>query len=68
MDDENVRRLRSVPEPYLTRKELAEHLHIGLTKLDQLVKEGMPSYTWQMRVRRFKLSEVERWLRDRGGE
>jgi excisionase family DNA binding protein len=57
--------LRSEAEVYLTRHQVAERLGISLTKLDQLVKDGCPSYTWGLRVRRFKFSEVERWLRAR---
>lgn len=57
--------IRGEPEVYLTRRQLAARLHIGLTKLDELVKAGMPSHTWGLRVRRFKFSECERWLRDR---
>jgi excisionase family DNA binding protein len=61
----DVHQLRPEPEPYLTRRELAGRLHIGLTKLDELVKDGMPSHTWGMRIRRFRYSECERWLRQR---
>lgn len=57
--------LRGVAEVYITRRQLAARLEISLTKLDQLVREGMPSYTWGMRVRRFRFSEVEQWLRRR---
>ena len=52
-------------ERYLKREELAERLGIGLTKLDELVKDGMPSHTWGLRVRRFLWSEVRRWLAER---
>lgn len=58
--------IRSEGEVYITRRQLAERLGIGLTKLDELVKEpGFPSYTWGLRVRRFRASEVDRWLRER---
>lgn len=61
----DVPQLRPEPEPYLTRREIAERLHIGLTKLDELVKEGLPSHTWGLRIRRFRFGEVESWLRAR---
>lgn len=57
--------LRGEAEVYLTRRQVAARLGIGLTKLDELVRAGMPSYSWGLRVRRFKFSEVERWLRQR---
>lgn len=57
--------LRGEAEVYLKREQVAERLNIGLTTLDAYVKEGMPSYTWGLRIRRFKFSEVERWLRRR---
>lgn len=57
--------LRGEAEVYLTRQQVADRLNIGLTTLDAYVKEGMPSYTWGLRIRRFKFSEVERWLRRR---
>jgi excisionase family DNA binding protein len=57
--------IRSEGEVYITRAQLAERLGIGLTKLDQLVKEGMPSHSWGLRVRRFRMSEVDRYLRER---
>lgn len=55
--------LRSEAEVYLTRRQVAERLQVSLTTLDGYVKAGMPSYSWGLRVRRFKFSEVERWLK-----
>lgn len=57
---------RREPEPWLTRAELAQALHLHVTTIDRLVKEGMPSETWGLRSRRFLLSRVEAWLRERG--
>lgn len=63
--ESNVVQLRGEAEVYLTRRQVAARLQIGLTKLDGYVKAGMPSHSWDLRVRRFKFSEVERWLRER---
>jgi hypothetical protein len=52
-------------ERYLSRRELADRLGIGLTSLDKLVSEGMTSHTWGLRTRKFLWSEVQRWLRER---
>jgi phage terminase Nu1 subunit (DNA packaging protein) len=49
-------------ERYLSREELAERLGVGLTTLDKMRKQGMPSHTWQLRTRKFLWSEVRRWL------
>jgi excisionase family DNA binding protein len=62
---ENVVNLQSAPELYLTRRQLAERLGIGLSTVDKFVRLGMPSYTWGIRTRRFRVSECERWLRER---
>lgn len=53
------------PEPYLSRKQLAKRLGVGLTTVDKLVKEGLPSETWGLRTRRFQMSKVSAWLRER---
>jgi excisionase family DNA binding protein len=60
-----VVQLRPEAEVYLTRRQVAERLNVGLSTLDKYVREGMPSYQWSLRIRRFKFSEVERWLRAR---
>lgn len=60
---DNVVSLRVEAEVYLTRRQVAERLQVSLTTLDGYVKRGCPSYSWGLRVRRFKFSEVERWLR-----
>jgi excisionase family DNA binding protein len=65
---ENVVNLQSAPELYLTRKQLAEKLNIGLSTVDKFVREGCPSHTWGIRTRRFRLGEVESWLRARERE
>jgi excisionase family DNA binding protein len=52
-------------EPYMDRKQLAGLLGVSTWTVDRLVKEGMPSYTWGMRVRRFRASEALEWLQAR---
>jgi excisionase family DNA binding protein len=53
-------------ERYISRRELATRLGIGLTSLDKLVKEkDLPSHDWGLRTRKFLWSEVQRWDRDR---
>jgi excisionase family DNA binding protein len=53
------------PDRYLTRDELAEHLGVVTKTVDRMRREGCPSYTFARRLRRFRLAEVESWLRDR---
>lgn len=62
---ESVTPIRSEGECYLTRQQVADRLQVGLTTLDKYVKEGMPSYSWGLRVRRFRFSECDRWLHER---
>jgi excisionase family DNA binding protein len=67
----NVRELPSrppatvVPDRYLSRVEIAEHLGVSLKTIDRNVREGCPSYTFGRRLRRFRLAEVEAWLERR---
>lgn len=59
--------VRREPEDYLSRAELADALHLGLTTIDRFRKEpGFPEETWGLRTPRFLLSRVEAWLRERG--
>lgn len=57
----------STPEPerYVTRRELAQLMGIGLTTLDRFVEDGMPSETWGLRTRRFLPSQAIAWARAR---
>lgn len=52
-------------EPWLTRRDLAEHLQVCVKTVDNLVAAGMPSIK-PGRFRRFRLSQVEPWLEQRG--
>lgn len=54
------------PERYLTREELADRQNVSVRTVDRWVREGIPSETWGMRIRRFRVPDVERWLRKRG--
>jgi hypothetical protein len=56
-----------VPDRYLSRAELAEHLGVCVKTVDRMRREGCPSRTYGRRLRRFRLSEVEGWLRGREG-
>lgn len=65
---ENVIQLpttRSTGEPWVSRKELAEHLGVCLKTVDNLVRAGMPSLKLG-KSRRFRVSAVEGWLEHRG--
>ena len=65
MSTSNVTPLRGEPEVYINRQQLAQRLGVGLTTVDAWRVEGMPSHTWGLRVRRFRFSECEQWLRKR---
>lgn len=53
-------------EEYLTRAELAAELKVHVTTIDRWRADGMPSKPWGPRIRRFLMSEVEKWLEDEG--
>jgi len=64
-----VREARGVtPTPgerYITADELADAMGVSRSTVKRWVRAGVPSETWGMRVRRFRLSEVEAWARER---
>lgn len=47
---------------FLTRAELAHELRVSLATVDRMVRDGCPSETWGIRVRRFRLAEVNVWV------
>lgn len=56
-------------EPWVTRQEIAEHLGASLDRVDQLVREGMPSVVinedaGERKHRRFRRSKVDEWLEE----
>lgn len=53
-----------VQEPWLTKQQLAERLHVSVRWIDLRRTEGLPCSKWAGVVR-FRLSEVERWLEER---
>jgi len=53
----------AMSEPWLDKRQLAAHLGFSARWVDYRVSEGMPSHTFGKR-RRFRISEVERWLED----
>lgn len=52
-------------ERYVTRRELAELMHVSLSTIDLMVREGMPSVTWGKRTRRFRASTAIGWAQER---
>jgi excisionase family DNA binding protein len=55
--------LRAVPEPFITRRELAELMGVSVRTIDGMVARGMPSVCWGIRARRFRASEALAWAR-----
>ena len=54
-------------EPWLTKKQLAAHLGFSTRWIELRVNEGMPSTPFGGR-RRFHLSEVEAWIKERAND
>lgn len=65
MTDGQLLHIQGGGERYISRRELADRLGVGLRSVDKLVKQGLPSHTWGLRTRKFLWSEVQRWLRSR---
>jgi predicted DNA-binding transcriptional regulator AlpA len=54
-------------EPYLTRAELVRHFKLGRTTICALEKAGLPKHRWGKRIIRYRVSEVDAWLRENAG-
>lgn len=54
------------PEPFLTGAQLAEVLGVSRTSVYRMTKDGLPSYVFCKRSRRYRESECVAWLRGRG--
>jgi predicted DNA-binding transcriptional regulator AlpA len=52
-------------EPWITRQQLALELGMSVRWIDYRITEGMPSRKLRG-ARRFRLTEVEAWLRQKG--
>jgi hypothetical protein len=56
--------LRPGVEPWLSKRQLAAHLNYSTRWVELRVKEGMPHERWGGHLR-FRVSEVEPWLKER---
>jgi len=57
--EDNIKQM----EPYVDLHKLLQHFSIARAKVEKLIREGMPI----LRIgksRRFKISEVEEWLKN----
>jgi hypothetical protein len=54
-----------VEERDVSRKQFAEQLSVHPSTVDRWVRDGMPSETWGLRIRRFLPSRALAWLRER---
>lgn len=53
-------------EPWVTKRQLSGHFGVSPRSIERWVKEGLPSIqVGPTKVRRFQLSVVEEWLRER---
>lgn len=60
----NRREERFEHEPYVTKQYVADLYGFTTRWVELMVAEGMPCYRFGARVR-FRMSEVEAWLRER---
>ena len=49
--------------PYVTKLQIADYLQLRPRTIDRWMTEGMPHYRLGARRTRFKISEVEEWMR-----
>jgi len=57
--------LRATAEPWLAKRQIAAHFGFSIRWVELRVREGMPSQMIGGR-RRFKVSECETWVLERG--
>jgi excisionase family DNA binding protein len=50
------------PDRYLSRDELTAFLGCSPKTVSRMVRKGLPSHTFGLRMLRFRLGEVEGWL------
>jgi hypothetical protein len=54
------------PEPYLSKRELAEHYAMSVRWVEQRIVAGLPVADYMEKRPRFRLSETDDWLRTNG--
>jgi phage terminase Nu1 subunit (DNA packaging protein) len=54
-----------VSECYVDRLKLAELLGVSVSTIKRWDREGLPSETWGIRVRRYSPSQCRAWARSR---
>jgi len=55
-------------EPEVSGAQVAEHFDVGGATIRRWKRDGMPAKKYNSRLYRYKLSEVEYWLQERGKE
>ena len=55
-------------EPVLDTAEVARHYKLSDATVLRWVDEGLPVKRYNQRLFRYKLSEVEKWLQNRGAK
>ena len=50
---------------YLTKKQIAEKIGVSVATINNYMKAGLPYYKIGTRIVRFKLDEVEKWIKER---
>lgn len=57
---------RPVPESYLSKQSLAAHYAMSVRWVELRIAEGLPVADYMDKRPRFRLSETDSWLRERG--
>lgn len=57
---------RSAPESYLSKQSLAAHYAMSVRWIELRIAEGLPVADYMDKRPRFRLSETDSWLRERG--
>jgi len=63
--DLSAERAKRQPEPWKSKREIAEHLGVTIRTVQRYMVAGMPYHkVFERGPARFKVSEVDSWMRE----
>jgi len=63
--DLSAERAKRQPEPWLSKREIAEHLGVSIRTVQRYMAAGMPFHrAYPTSPVRMKVSEVDSWMRE----
>jgi excisionase family DNA binding protein len=64
--DLSAERAKRLPEPWKSKREIAEHLGVSIRTVQRWMNEGLPfSKVFERGPAKFRRTEVDQWLKGR---